>query len=248
MNKRIVRIHTKGIYRELEGRLGGCVMERTIRVTGKGNLSVKPDTVRLIMTMEGMQEEYDVALTESANMTENLKQIFSDLGFDRDDIKTLSFNVSTEYESYQAKDKSWKRRFEGYKYVHRMKVEFPADNKRLGKVLYKLGHSAVRPEFRIEYTVAEPEKCKNELLANAVTDSKEKAEVLTKAAGVGLGDIITIDYSWAEIDFVSRPMEKMMLEECCMRSCEDEDTYDIDINPADIDVTDNVTVVWQLVL
>ena len=28
-------------------------MERTIRVTGKGNLSVKPDTVRLIMTIEG---------------------------------------------------------------------------------------------------------------------------------------------------------------------------------------------------
>lgn len=48
-------------------------MERTIRVTGKGNLSVKPDTVRLIMTMEGMKEEYDTALAESANMTEHLK-------------------------------------------------------------------------------------------------------------------------------------------------------------------------------
>ena len=31
-------------------------MERTIRVTGKGNLLVKPDTVRLIMTMEGRNE------------------------------------------------------------------------------------------------------------------------------------------------------------------------------------------------
>ena len=89
-------------------------MERTIRVTGKGNLSVKPDTVRLIMTMEGMKEEYDVALEESTEMTEHLKQMFSDLGFDREDIKTLSFNVSTEYESYQAKDKSWKRRFEAF--------------------------------------------------------------------------------------------------------------------------------------
>ena len=78
-------------------------MERTIRVTGKGNLSVKPDTVRLIMTMEGMKEEYDAVLEESTQMTEHLEQMFSDLGFDREDIKTLSFNVSTEYESYQAK-------------------------------------------------------------------------------------------------------------------------------------------------
>ncbi|MGN0317443.1 MAG: SIMPL domain-containing protein [Lachnospira sp.] len=221
-------------------------MERTIRVTGKGNLSVKPDTVRLIMTMEGMNEEYDVTLAESAEMTESLKNIFSDLGFDRDDIKTLSFNVSTEYESYQAKDNSWKRRFEGYKFVHRMKIEFPADNKQLGKVLYKLGHSRVNTEFRIEYTVAEPEKCKNELLKNAVTDAKAKADVLTAAAGVRLGDILTIDYSWAEIDFVSRPMEKMMLDECRIRSCEPEEAYDININPDDIDVTDNVTVVYTI--
>lgn len=111
-------------------------------------------------------------------------------------------------------------------------------------MLYKLGHSPVRPEFRIEYTVAEPKKCKNELLANAVTDAK--ADVLSKASGVSLREILTIDYSWKEIDFVSRPMEKMMLEECCMRSCELDKAYDIDINSDDIDVTDTVTVVWKI--
>ena len=98
----------------------------------------------------------------------------------------------------------------------------------------KFGHSPVRPELRIEYTVAEPEKCKNELLANAVTDAKAKADVLSKASGVSLGEIITIDYSWAEIDFVSRPMDKLMLEECCVRSCEPDDIDDID----DIDYLD----------
>ena len=67
------------------------------------------------------------------------------------------------------------------------------------KVLYKLGHSRVRLGFRIEYTVAEPDKCKNELLANAVTDAKAKADVLFKASGVSLGETVIIDYSWAEM-------------------------------------------------
>ncbi|NLG05575.1 MAG: SIMPL domain-containing protein [Clostridia bacterium] len=221
-------------------------MERTIRVTGKGNLSVKPDMIRLIMTIEGMQEEYDKAVEQSASMTEAIKDVFESLDFERNSVKTLYFNISTEYESYQAKDKSWKRRFIGYKFVHRTKVEFPSDNKRLGKVLYALGHSAVCPEFRIEYTVAEPEKCKNELLARAVADSREKAEVLAKAANVSLGDIITIDYSWGEIEFISRPMEHMMLEECCMREAPVGGAYDMDIDPDDIDVSDNVTVVWKI--
>lgn len=220
-------------------------MERTIRVTGKGRLSVRPDTTRLILIMEGLQCSYDMALEQSAAMTEELKKLFVGFGFQKDDLKTLAFHVSAEYESYQDRDKSWKKRFEGYKYIHRMKVEFPADNKRLGQILYALGHAAVRPEIQIEYSVAEPEKCKNELLADAVADSMKKADVLTKAAGVTLGDIVNIDYSWAELEFVSHPMNSMMLEECCMKRCED--SYDIDINPDDIDVTDSVTVVWELV-
>lgn len=41
-------------------------MERTIRVTGKGKISVKPDTIRLIMTVEGANKVYDKAVKESA--------------------------------------------------------------------------------------------------------------------------------------------------------------------------------------
>ena len=82
------------------------------------------------------------------------------LVFREKDLKTVYFNVDTEYESYQDRDKSWKRRFKGYKYNHHMKIEFAADNKRLGQVLYALAHSSLRPEFSIEYTVADVEKCK----------------------------------------------------------------------------------------
>ena len=58
----------------------------------------------------------------------------------------------------------------------------------------------------------------------------------------------TKDYSWGEIEFISRPIEHMMLEECCARNSIDESGagYNIDINPDDIDVSDNVTVVWTI--
>ena len=56
-------------------------MERTIRVTGKGSLSVRPDTTRLILIMEGIQATYDTALEQSAAMTEELKKCLQDLVF-----------------------------------------------------------------------------------------------------------------------------------------------------------------------
>jgi hypothetical protein len=87
------------------------------------------------------------------NVELELKDLFEELGFERKDLKTLYFNVDTEYESYQDSDKNWKRRFEGYKFGHRMKIEFPTDNALLGKVLYALAHCPAKPELSIEYTV-----------------------------------------------------------------------------------------------
>ena len=126
-----------------------------------------------------------------------------------------------------------------------MKIEFPADNQRLGKMLYALAHCPVSPEFSIEYTVADPEASKNELLGNAVKDSMKKASVLADASDVKLGEIINIDYSWGEIDFVSKPLQEMSLR-CCEPDESYSSSYDMDIEPDDIDITDTVTVVWAL--
>ena len=221
------------------------MMERTIRVTGKGKISVKPDTIRLRLSVEGIYPEYDETLRKSAEVVELLKDLVEQLGYERKELKTLYFNIDTEYESNQEKDKSWKRRFQGYKYVHRMKIEFPADNQKLGKMLYALAHCPVEPEFSIEYTVADPEVSKNELLGKAVKDSMQKASVLAEASGVKLDKILTIDYSWGEIDFVSRPLQEMSLR-CCAEDACSPASYDMDIEPDDIDITDTVTVVWNI--
>ena len=93
--------------------------------------------------------------------------------------------------------------------------------------------------------LADPEKSKNELLAATVKDSQAKASVLTEEAGVNLGKIINIDYSWGEIDFVSRPLQEMSLRCCEPEECESA-SYDMDIEPDDIDISDTVTVIWGL--
>lgn len=74
---------------------------RNIRVTGKGQIKVKPDMTRIMITLEGIYPEYNDALRHSAQDTERLKDILSAFGFERSDLKTLSFNVDTEYESYK---------------------------------------------------------------------------------------------------------------------------------------------------
>ena len=178
-------------------------MDKTMKITGKGKVSVKPDIIRLNMTMEESYKEYELTLRQSSETIKILKELFVSLGFKNDDLKTRSFDINTKYESYKAKDQSWKKRLIGYTYTLHMLIEFDADNKKLGEILYALAHSVITLEISIEYTVSDPEKHKDKLLKNAIEDSKHKAEVLANAADVELGDIVSIDYSWGEISFVS---------------------------------------------
>ena len=216
---------------------------RTIRVTGKGQLKVHPDMTRITITLEGKDFDYGETLKRSSEETEILKDTLEPFGFSRTDLKTLSFDVDAEYASYKVKDE-WKRRFDGYKFSHVLKVEFDSDNKRLGKILFALANCRLSPEFRLSYTVKDPETVKNELLGKAVRDAAAKAGVLSAAAGVKLGEIQTVDYSWGQVRFEVEPMDKLMLAEPCAVS--EGGCYDMDIEPDDINVEDTVTVVWEI--
>lgn len=216
---------------------------RTIRVTGKGQIKVRPDTTRITMTLTGLYKEYAQTLRRSSEDTETIKEVLSGFGFERTALKTLDFSVDTEYESYQDKNNHYKQRFAGYRFRHVLKVEFPSDGERLGRILSALANCKSRPEFRISYTVKDPEAAKNLLLGKAVADAREKAAVLTQAGGVKLGEIQSIDYSWGEINFEYRPMVGSLAVEKCMAP---NDTLAFDVEPDDIDSSDTVTVVWEI--
>ena len=206
-------------------------------------LRVKPDLMRITLSLEGTNMEYGKALEQSARDTEKLKELMAGFGLERSSLKTLRFDVDTEYCRDKVGD-SYESRFAGYKYEHVMKVEFPADRERLGKILYALALCPLQPEIRLSYTVSDPEGAKNELLSRAVTDAKEKARVLTQAAGVVLGSIQNIDYSWGEIEFEMRPVQNMMMADALPIGAQG--SYDLDIEPDEEEVTDTVSIIWEI--
>lgn len=217
---------------------------RTIRVTGRGRIAVRPDKTRISIVLKGRAREYAKALQQSSEDTELLKDLLSTLGFERSDLKTLSFDVDESYETYH-EDNTYKRRFKGYTFEHDLKVEFFSDNQRLGKILYALAHSPIHPEFSISYFVSDPDAAKNKLLGKAVEDARKKALVLSTAAQVKLKDIQSIDYSWQQIEFEFSPMNRMM-SSSIREEVLSEASYDLNIEPDDIEASDTVTIIWEI--
>lgn len=222
-------------------------MEKRICVTGKGKISVTPDLIRLNITAEGVYKTYEETLKKSAEETGVLKKTLKKAGLDPKDLKTTSFNVNSKYESYRdKKSNKYIEELVGYKYEHQTFIEFPNDNRQLGRVLYELSVCDIKVKFSILHTVKDVEKVKNELLAKAVEDSKIKAEVLSKAAGVKLGEVVSINYSWGELDIISRDCIDIAPVPVGSILNEDTSSFNVDIEADDIDITDTVTIIWEI--
>lgn len=215
-------------------------MNRTIRVTGTGKLSVKPDLIRVLMCQEGTYQKYETALAKSAEGKRELDQAMAEIGIAKEELKTQYFHVGAVYEGYNAPDGSWKQRLSGYRFTHRIKVELDNDNTRLVQIMNALAHMKKETEFSVEYALKDEDAAKNELLAKAVQDSKAKAEVLASASGVKLGQILTVDYSWGEVEMVSRVMPQMMRAKAMDSSME------MEMEAENIAVEDTVTVVFEI--
>ena len=216
---------------------------KTITVKGMGKVSASPDLIAVSMHLETEDKEYDKTMESAAEKIELLNKSLEEVGFEKKAVKTTNFNVQPNYESVRDKNGNYKSEFKGYVCNHGLKVEFDFDTKRLAKVLTAISACLAKPEFSISFTVKDPSAVNAELLKSAAQNAKEKAEILCSASGVKIGELVSIDYNWGELNVYSNTDYKlagrrMMKAEACMAN--------IDIEPEDIKVNDTATFVWGI--
>ena len=208
---------------------------KTLRVKGTGNVKTTPDLVIFKFEIEERDISYENC---SLNINKKVKYLQGDIekaGFSKKNLKNTYFNIETEY---RYEDNTKKRVFDCYKATMKFKLEFDFTNEKLEELLRIIGKTESNAEFRINFSIKDYEKFRNELIENAVKDSIRKAKIMAKSAGVILGDIINIDYSWSEILIES---DFSMTEMSCKTVSE---SYEIE--PDDIEASDTVTVVWEI--
>ena len=75
-------------------------------------------------------------------------------------------------------------------------------------------------------------------------NARAKAEILCKASGAELGQLISIDYNWGEVNIISRTSYEM--EDCLMPLAAMGKCCTPEIEPDDIDVSDTVAFTWEI--
>lgn len=218
-------------------------MSRTITVRGVGSVSVKPDYITLSMTIDSQDKSYDRATEEAARRIDILQDATVSVGYKKDALKTASFNVETRYENVKDRQGNYKREFSGYACIYRLKLSFDFDSKQLARVISVIADSGAKPELSIAFTVKSPAKVNEELLISAVENTKAKEEILCKASGNKLGELLSIDYNWGELNIVSRTTYEM--EDCIPPMMAMSKCAAPEIEPDNIEVSDTVAFVWE---
>ncbi len=217
---------------------------RTIHIKGTGTASAAPDFVVITMELRAQHMEYANAMRIGAQQVEMLREAVSEAGFTAEDLKTTDFSVDAEYENEEHEENGhtrYHRVFMGYVCKHSLKLSFDMDNERIEKAITAIGGCLSNPEVSIAFTVKDKLAMRDKVLESAAQDARRKAEILCKASGVTLGDLIRIEYSWGEIhidhslDFETR---------CLPRMAEAAPTYDF--HPDDIEAGDSVDFYWEI--
>ncbi|MCD8299192.1 MAG: SIMPL domain-containing protein [Opitutae bacterium] len=213
---------------------------KTITIKGVGKVSAKADCVVLSMSLTTINPSYDKTINEAAQKIKYINDSICEVGFEKSDLKTTSFNVNTEYTSVKDRDGEYRQRFDGYRVSHQLKLKFDLDMAKLSQVIFAISNCPARPKLSIEFTVKDPTAINEELLRSAAANAKQKAKILCSEMDVELGKLIAISYNWGEIDIYSHTEYETGLIPGSAH------TGSIDITPEDIDVSDSATFVWEI--
>jgi len=209
---------------------------RVLKVVGNGRVDAKPDIAVLSFTVRARAEQYGDCVAELNSRTEELRRSMELSGLERADLKTSDFSVDTD-----TKYEDGESVFVGYTASHRMRIELPMDRDLLNTALQKVAESESEAEIQIQFSVKDNDTLRKRVIAKAVEAAKENAAILAGAAGVKLGKLEQIDYSYVGVHIYEHSSEMV-----CGSAVEGK-RYDADIEPEDVTASDSVTLIYEIV-
>jgi uncharacterized protein YggE len=161
---------------------------RSMSVSGTGKVSLVPD---IAMINVGVHTEADLvidALDENTAQANAISQILQGLGVEEKDVQTSNFNVypADRYDPMTGQVES------SYFVVDNTVTVIVRDLASLGEILSAVVNAGANNIYGITFDVEDRDAAVAEARQLAIEDAKVKAQDIADAAGVDLGDLLSI--------------------------------------------------------
>ncbi len=172
---------------------------RTITVTGKGDLEVKPDIAEVTFDTSITKPEIVAAKSEVDQVLGKLVKVFRELGIEEKDISASRLYISPEYD-YQG----GRREFKGHEVTRSAHIRL-RDLDKLDALLQKSVEAGAMRVASFRLLSSEEEQLRDEAFRLASAAAKKRAALLAKEFGVSVGKVVPIK----QFEYAYDPFEYM---------------------------------------
>lgn len=164
-------------------------VDRKITVSGQGSVASRPDMATLTM---GVTEEAKEARDAMRLTSESVAKILArldELGIAKADVQTRRLTLNPVWSGRRTSDET--PRITGFVASNSISVRI-RDLPKLGEVLDQILSEGANDFSGLQFGLEDPDPVVNAAREAAVADARAKAELYARAAGVTLGDVISI--------------------------------------------------------
>ena len=204
-----------------------------ITVSGMGKATSKPDVARLTLGVSVLGDSVQEARDRAAGSLDGMLRTLKTNGVADKDIQTQQFNIQPEYD--YSNNKQQLRGFRINNVVTATVRNINSTSKVVDDAV-TAGGSDTQIQS-IAFTIDKPDDLKRQAREAAVADAKSKAETLARAAGVSLGDAITISeggYTPLQLQYSQRAASDTI------------SAPSTPIQPGELDISVDVSVTWAI--
>jgi uncharacterized protein YggE len=237
--------------------VAGIDAPRTISVAGHANRKLVPDEAHLRVNLNSMNLKMAEAKTSHDEKLKKLLEITKAEGVEERKLRTDSSTVQPIYEwvhqpvTAAMPNPQPKQIFKGYRVQTLLDITV-VDTAKVGALMEKITEAGFEQEARTEwgnllelnYQVSEPEKKRDELLAEAIASARAKAEKMAEASGSKVVGVRQI--SEGNVGNYPPPMPMMAMAKSARMEMDTAGAAPITPPSGEQNLEANVTVIFEL--
>lgn len=201
----------------------------TVAASGTGTAQAAPDTAEMNFGVTTTSDNAKKALEDASKAAEKIAAALKKAGVDQKDIQTRDVSVYPETNNRDGRDV-----VTGYRASLSVQAKV-RDIGTLGDVINAANGAGANSINGPTFTVADPAPTRAQAIDKAVADARKSAEAMAKAGGKTVGAVLSMSSS----DAAQPPTP--YYDSFSARS-----SKSVPIEPGQLDVTANVTVVFEL--
>lgn len=205
-------------------------------VQGEAKVSSIPDVATIRITVNAEEKTYEATVQNLTARVEKLRQsLHKELDDKQLNTGRLQIRQNKEYQNRT-------HVFVGYVATQDILIEIPFQRERLNKLLQLLTQSDADADFSLGFKLSDNKQreLQKQAMQEAVIDARKKAETLTAAAGMSLGEVKEIQYGITKPVGIAPQGFKSM----SARAESNEPTFHI--APDEVSVHDRVMIIFTM--